>query len=368
MLWLHIQFQFVNAYTKAHCVPECSSASASSVGRRRATFACQDLVMIIYMYFYIYMHMYIYVCTYIYICIYIYIQFGSSWLRLFTQALFLLEFVPTLCAMAGVPEQQPVWVESLMNGIVNRVQEENRKMIADLQTKTDKHDEDITALKKKVFEHDEAIAKITQNGQKATSADSDRMYHASGRPSVFKPGYVAIRGFCEFNRVRTEGVTRAEAETLHKELSSALPESLRSKVSDYIRLKGNRDTSCEVDVDPSCAVEVAGLWSDMLAMSENAKNNGRLLKAKPETRPEVQDRNVLFGRLKSIAHHEFGEEAVTDSWYPSYQIDVAVPGEVPMKFAHLSAYGSKVMWGPAATTTLGWTEEIANEKLATFRR
>ena len=75
--------------------------------------------------------------------------------------------------MASIPSEQPQRVAGLMNDIVNRVQEENRKVIADLQTKSDKHENDIEALKKKAAEHDEAITKLMEKETIETRAQQD---------------------------------------------------------------------------------------------------------------------------------------------------------------------------------------------------
>ena len=188
------------------------------------------------------------------------------------------------------------------------------------------------------------------------------------RKPDFQPKYIEVRGFCEFTEVRTEGVTRFDAEKLHQVLKTSLPASIQQYVKDEVRLRGTRSMMYEVEVEPRHINEVAGIWRELLATNNDAKYKGRILKVVVEKKPEVKERNALFGKLKNIAEHEFGTENVQAQWYPQYTIDIVKNGERSKKFAHISAYGSKVMWGDAVTAGLGWTTTQADDKLASFRR
>ena len=253
------------------------------------------------------------------------------------------------------PTEQLAWVAALIGGVVDRVQEENRKMITDIKNKTDKHDSEIAELQETTKNHGRMISEL-QKG-KGSSADGD-----------FMPSNVVIKGFCEFTAIRSEGATRADAEKLHAELRGALPKSLQFYVSDEVRLRGHRNMSYVVDVSGGKAREVAGSWTHMLANTPNSKYNGRVLKAVPETHPAVKSRNSVFGKLKSMAEHEFEGKEIIDKWYPQYSIEIKDNEGMITGFARLSPYGAKIVWEPAALELLGWTEVEAGQKFAAFRR
>ena len=116
--------------------------------------------------------------------------------------------------------------------------------------------------------------------------------------------------------MHTEGVTRSNAENRHRALKTWLPESLRKNVSDDIRPKGQRTMMYEVQADPSHISEIAGICRESLINSAETKHMGRDLKAVAENRPESKARNSFLGKLKNMAEHEFGNEAVDAKWYP----------------------------------------------------
>ena len=124
----------------------------------------------------------------------------------------------------------------------------------------------------------------------------------------------------------------------------------------------------QVDVDNNHANEVAGVWKVMLDASSEMHFNGRILYATTEKHPNRVLRNMKFGKLKSMAEHEFGSEAVTFKWYPEYSIEVHVKMGDDQNFARLCAYSGEIVWGSAVTTHLGWKEDEAAKKFAAYSR
>ena len=94
--------------------------------------------------------------------------------------------------------------------------------------------------------------------------------------------------------------------------------------------------------------------------------NGRVIYPTVESPPDRQFKNQILGKLKSMGELEFGVDKIEVKWSPSSVVNVTQGDSPKICFASLSPYGGGIVWGTAALTKLGWTEEQANQNSAAF--
>ena len=167
---------------------------------------------------------------------------------------------------------------------------------------------------------------------------------------------------------------------LLKHLVESLPAESRGLVSQDIKTIGYKNLKFSVAVAGSQAREVVQRWQEWFLdhgcssdITEDMSDDVQLsfdtsmIKVYCEREPGRERRHKLWGRLKAVAKHEFGEKEVTFKGNPDFAVYVSWEGFFEsVLFGALSRYGEEFAFGKEALDRLGWTQEEANVRVRRF--
>ena len=170
----------------------------------------------------------------------------------------------------------PQLMENIQNGIANQLQptvkdhadriNKNGRAIAEMQAVVTRHDSRHTSLEAE-------LASCKRQVEGAASLASHAGSHSnpptpsSSAPSVagheWRPRYVEIKGFCEFEDGMKSGVARGEAMIYVEGLKQRPQPELKAQVGE-VHLRAHMNTAIRLDVNPDYAVELQGTLRDIL--------------------------------------------------------------------------------------------------------
>ena len=113
--------------------------------------------------------------------------------------------------------------------------------------------------------------------------------------------------------------------------------------------------------------------NDAIDLTQNMSDEVQLnydssvIKVYCERKPDRERRHKLWGRLKAVAKHEFGVDAVCENGHPEYEVMVNWEGSAhTYLFGRLDRYGDDFVFGKEALSHLGWTAEQASARVHRF--
>ena len=115
----------------------------------------------------------------------------------------------------------------------------------------------MSQVESKVEEMDKRLGEVEKKLGEQTSGFSGDTHVA------FKPSYLEIKGFCDFNERLVKGVTRAEADSIVDKLKASFPEHAQGHVGAHV-LRGPHNFSIKVSVHADSIREVLSKWRDYL--------------------------------------------------------------------------------------------------------
>eukprot|EP00930_Biecheleria_cincta_P039727 TRINITY_DN27283_c0_g3_i1.p2 TRINITY_DN27283_c0_g3~~TRINITY_DN27283_c0_g3_i1.p2 ORF type:complete len:267 (-),score=55.90 TRINITY_DN27283_c0_g3_i1:3056-3856(-) len=184
----------------------------------------------------------------------------------------------------------------------------------------------------------------------------------------FHPKFVEVKGFCSWSERLELCATRADAEQLMALLVLLLPEQLRSSVKP-VQLRGLRNFSIQIPVEPSVIREVKGIWSDHLKTgSIHGPNKAELyitLQKSPAQRTKYGAMGKLFEFIRNTHIKETGQFRAFGA--PDFSIYSKKNQGAPVLVAHLDA-ANNVVWSDTCQTVMGLSAEDAAQKLAEYQR
>ena len=165
---------------------------------------------------------------------------------------------------------------------------------------------------------EEGLAQVRSSVSGASSGGGGSSGDGSGGSGEWKPKWVEIKNFCDFDSRTTEGLTYDEASELVGRLKAALPQQLQSKLGD-MHTRGTRTVSVRVDVMGGAASDVQAMWRDVIKQ-ESIQVRNREPWVTLQRRPEEQSRMAALGRgldgLKKyvLAHKHGSVEVIRPDW------------------------------------------------------
>ena len=208
------------------------------------------------------------------------------------------------------PSDLPVWIDSLFEKIkaensilIKGVREENteafKRIESAFDTRMQKSEGRIALLEADVAK----ICKQVENLQHQDNTSVCSLPTTAPRSvDRWQPTKLEIRGICDYENRRVEGISREECEPLYQELLSTLPPILRSQVGPY-QLRGIRSFGVTIPVPYHVQREVLDYWRK--ALEDNAIKSATLRKYKglfirPELDPDRLPQYRKLGALKSL--------------------------------------------------------------------
>ena len=126
-----------------------------------------------------------------------------------------------------LPAEQPSWLGGVIDQVKSTVQAENKKVIKELGANIQKIDENQEAMKQNLHAIDKRL-QVVEGGANVRSSSTNPTAQSCRvssntvvEPPPFIPGKVEINNFCEFGSISTEGIVRAEAQTILAQMIKA---------------------------------------------------------------------------------------------------------------------------------------------------
>ena len=191
---------------------------------------------------------------------------------------------------------------------------------------------------------------------------------APGNQGQFVPHFLELKGFCPWKERLTNGATRADATELLNLLIPLLPEDLQKHVKPF-ELRGLRNYSIKVPIEPSVIREVKGIWSDNLKQ-KTVVGPGKCelyvtFEKSPEQRARYSTMGKLFEFVKAKRTNQRG--SVKAMWAPDFCVYNEPSEGMPHLVGSIST-SSEVIWDTRAASVFGVDSEELVTLFADFRR
>ena len=245
-------------------------------------------------------------------------------------------------ARLAVPESEPAWMQGFFTKMETTVKEQVGSIRIEVQ--------ELTTQQRKVVDNIQELTTAQSALQARVEALESKPKEDHGWPSLgtayafgARPSpapsvssldtavppsrtILKLRNFCGFGEWKTQGVSRAEAETLVNRLKTALPDTLRTAVME-IELRNRLNFEVVIPIaSASKSSEILAWWRDLLRDDPEYRFKGRVLYAVPERPPHLKPIYAAMGKLKEKLTQARGglEPAATwelrDSWLPNWTI------------------------------------------------
>ena len=245
--------------------------------------------------------------------------------------------------------------------------EEHRKMMKS-ELAPIKHDvevlkSDVGTLKIGQASLESRVAAI-ENGTNTPSADQN-----------WKPTFVDISNFCQFQDAKTSGVTQTEATALVMKLKGMLCEELQGHVRDF-ELRSARNFTVRVPISPSVLFEIKNAWNDILELGENKFRTGNNLYVRAQRHPDVQKRLEMSGKVSDWVTDKLDKNLEAKAFLgPDFKIMISVNqeegpmGVKPTGLLCEVTEGGKIKWEVDVLPTAGIeSAKAAEEAVKNYRR
>ena len=90
-----------------------------------------------------------------------------------------------------------------------------------------------------------------------------RLEEGGACTQAWKPNFVDIVGFCKFEKVQEEGITRTEAAPLIGTIKSLLDPCLQRHVGNF-EIRGSRNYLIKILINPDYLTEIKNVWAEAL--------------------------------------------------------------------------------------------------------
>ena len=184
--------------------------------------------------------------------------------------------------------------------------------------------------------------------------------------SRFSPEFVEIKGFCSWSERFMKGATRADAGELLKLLTPLLPQDLQQHVRPF-ELRGLRNYSVKVPINPECIREIKGIWSENFKAKRVTGPGECELYVTLQKSPAQRAKYSVMGKLYEYVQKAKPELKFKALWAPDFCIYAEPADGLPVLVASVSSENT-VQWENGCQTILGVSPEEASEQLAVHRR
>ena len=144
----------------------------------------------------------------------------------------------------------------------------------------------------------------------------------------FIPSYITTKGFCTWKDRREKGVSRAQAQSMVKDLKQRLPEDLKEHIKEP-NLRGMMSHAVRVDTAPTKTLEIRGCLQDIIR-NDDVKVNGIQPFVVAERPMKVQQRYRRLGQpmeaIKGTAEKLGGGFEAAPDWQ-SFACYLTVPSD-----------------------------------------
>ncbi len=250
-------------------------------------------------------------------------------------------------------EQAPTWVQ----GMEERIRSSIRDELAPVKTKLTEMDTRLVTVESKQESMDKRHASLEQGG-------------AGNASQSFQPGWVDVKGFCDYKDRKTQGISRPEASTLVQLMVSWLPDDLKKHVGEFI-LTGGKSFSVRIPATPTYCREISSIWKDKFEETSYKFRDSKELFVTLQRPPEIQAQYSTLGKLLDFAVDNCDVLAAPRAfWNPDFELHLETNDEGPKatKIAKVEP-GGKIIWELDALKLLGFgNPEEANKGLSQFKR